>query len=266
MRFASLGSGSGGNALLVEAGATRILLDCGLSAREAEQRLARFGLAPADLAGVIVTHEHDDHVGGVFAFTQRHDLRAWMTFGTMRATLEQSRPKGAAPTDPLPEVPTGVIVIDSHSPFAIGDLEVHPVPVPHDAREPVQFVLSDGDRRLGVLTDVGTPTAHIVATLSGVDALVLECNHDATMLARGPYPGWLKARVGGAYGHLSNGQAAEILARIDRRSLKHVIAAHLSEANNRPELATAALAEVLGCAPDWIGVASQTEGFDWRSL
>ncbi len=254
MRFASLGSGSGGNALVVEAGASRVMVDCGFSVEETARRLARIGLAGGDLAGIVVTHEHGDHADGAIPFARRHGLRVWMTHGTLRATADGGGP------DPV------VTVIDSHASFAVGALEVAPFPVPHDAREPVQLVLGDGARRLGVLTDIGTSTRHVEAMLSGCDALVLECNHDERMLADGPYPGWLKARVGGPFGHLANAAAAQLLAALDRSRLRHVIAAHLSDKNNRPDLARAALAGVLGCAADWIGIAEQANGFDWREV
>jgi phosphoribosyl 1,2-cyclic phosphodiesterase len=177
-----------------------------------------------------------------------------MTHGTLRATVEA----GAAEA--------GVTVIESDAPFALGDLEVRPFPVPHDAREPVQFVLGDGARRVGVLTDIGAPTRHVEAMLSGCEALVLECNHDEQMLAEGRYPGWLKARIAGPFGHLANAAAAALLAALDRSRLRHVVAAHLSEANNRPALARAALAGALGCDESWIGIADQARGFDWREL
>jgi phosphoribosyl 1,2-cyclic phosphodiesterase len=254
MRFASLGSGSGGNALVVEAGATRVLVDCGFSVEETERRLARLGLAGGDLAGILVTHEHGDHADGATAFARRHRIGVWMTHGTLRATQDTGAPDAS------------VTVIESDAPFALGDLEVSPFPVPHDAREPVQFLLGDGVRRVGVLTDIGASTRHVEAMLSGCDALVLECNHDERMLAEGRYPAWLKARIGGPFGHLANGAAAALLAALDRSRLRHVVAAHLSEANNRPELARAALAGVLGCDESWIGVAEQARGFDWREV
>lgn len=253
LRFASLGSGSRGNGLVVEAGAARVLLDCGFTPRECERRLARLGLLPADLDGVVVTHEHDDHVGDALPFANRHGLRVWMTHGTWRAVADGTPP-------------AHVTLIGSHDAFAVGDLQVAPFPVPHDAREPVQFVFSDGAARLGVLTDIGAPTRHVAETLSGCDALVLECNHDREMLARGPYPGWLKQRIGGPFGHLANAAAAELLAMLDTVRLRHIVAAHLSDSNNTPELARAALAGALGCEEDWIGVASQDAGFGWRSL
>jgi phosphoribosyl 1,2-cyclic phosphodiesterase len=155
---------------------------------------------------------------------------------------------------------------DSHEYFAIGALQVTPIAVPHDAREPVQFVLGDGAHRVGILTDIGVSTAHVEASLSGCDALVLECNHDLEMLARGDYPYSLKQRIAGRLGHLHNEAAAAILARIDTSHLTHIVAAHLSRDNNTPELARGALASALGCAHDWIGVADQLSGFDWRGL
>ena len=251
MRFASLGSGSRGNALVVEAGATRLLLDCGFGPHILVQRLARVGLAPEDLDAILVTHEHADHVGGVAACAQKFGLEVFLTHGTA----------GAAAL-----VEASLQVFDSHAGFAVGDLEVLPFPVPHDAREPVQFVFSDGACRLGVLTDAGCVTPHMVEMLMSCEALVLECNHDLDMLMKGRYPPHLKRRIAGRFGHLDNLAAAELLAQLDRRRLRHVVAAHLSQENNRPELARAALATVLGCEPEWIGVADQDAGCDWRDV
>lgn len=256
LRFASLGSGSKGNCLVAEAGGTRLLLDCGLAPRETERRLARLGLEPDGLAGILITHEHDDHGGQAFAFAARHGLPLWMTHGTREALAAAGKaPNGAQ-----------VEVIDGRKPFAVQEIEVQPYTVPHDAREPVQFVLSDGARRLGVLTDIGAPTAHVEAVLSGCDALVLECNHDLDMLWAGDYPKWLKERISGPFGHLDNGSSERLLAALDRTRLQHVIAAHLSQQNNREALARAALARALGCEESWVGVATQDEGFAWREL
>jgi len=253
MRFASLGSGSRGNALVVEVGSTRVLLDAGFGPREMTRRLARQGLVPADIAAVLVTHEHADHAGGAFSCGRSFGWEIRLTHGTLAAC--QAR-RGAEKIE----------LVDSQASFSIGEIEVQPFPVPHDAREPVQFVFSNGDRRLGVLTDAGHVTAHIVAQLDACDALVLECNHSAAMLAEGPYPAALKRRIGGPWGHLNNEAAASLLARVGRSRLRHVLAAHLSDENNRPVFAQEALATVLGCKPDWIGIATQDEGFAWRDL
>ncbi len=254
MRFASLGSGSGGNALLVESGDTLILLDCGFGLADTTARLARAGREPGDIDAIIVTHEHEDHAGGVARIARRHELPVYLTYGTLAAI---GRDRGALPD---------AVLFDGHSSFAIGDIEVQPFPVPHDAREPVQFVLGNGAARLGVLTDIGTPTAHVAEMLSGLEALVLECNHDRAMLDSGPYPPPLKDRIGGPFGHLENAAAARLLGELDRSRLQHVIAAHLSQQNNTPALARAALAGALGCESEWIGVATQDDGFAWRQI
>lgn len=259
IRFASLGSGSAGNALVIESGTTRVLLDCGFGPRELDRRLQRLGLSPADLCAILITHEHDDHASGATASSARYGLPLWLTYGTLQAITD-----GATTTKAQRK--SEVSLIDGNSPFLIGDLEIFPFPVPHDAREPVQYVFGDGANRLGVLTDIGAPTRHVERMLSGCAALVLECNHDPEMLARGPYPRWLKERIGGPFGHLANSQTADLLASLDRSCLTHVIAAHLSASNNTTDLARASLAEAIGCSSDWISVADQDAGFDWREI
>lgn len=254
MRFASLGSGSQGNALLVESDGTRVLLDCGFALGEVTSRLSRLGLEPSSLDAIIVTHEHGDHGGGVARLSSRHDLPVYLTRGTLSGLGAEGRELGNRK------------LIDAYTPFAIGAIEVTPYTVPHDAREPVQFVLGDGAVRLGVLTDTGQPTPHIARSLSGVNALVLECNHDLDMLMNGPYTAQLKKRIAGRLGHLSNEASAELLRAMDCSRLQHLVAAHLSQANNTPELARAALAGAVGCAPEWIGVAMQDGGFPWREI
>ncbi len=254
MRFASLGSGSRGNALVVEAGATCLLLDCGFGPREIAFKLNRLGLSPEDLSGILVTHEHSDHVAGAFNLATRHRLTVWMTHGTLTASPAG---RGESPR---------VELIDGQQPFQVGDLEIHPFPVPHDAREPVQFAFSDGRHRLGVVTDLGSSTPHVERMLTGCDALVLECNHDAGMLQRGGYPPHLKRRIAGRFGHLDNAAAAALLSALDNRKLQHLIAAHLSQQNNTSDLARTALAGVLSCAEAWVGVADQDTGFGWRAL
>ncbi len=252
IRFASLGSGSAGNSLLVENGTTRVLVDCGFSVQETCARLARLGRTPAQLDAVLITHEHSDHIGSSAAFARRHHLPVYMTPGTRMGARDTAFPS-------LREFHAG-------DRLAIGDLEIHPFTVPHDAREPAQFVFSDGARTLALLTDAGHVTAHMIAQIDGVDGLLLECNHDPQMLAQGPYPPALKRRVGGPYGHLPNHEAQRLLASIDHGRLQHVVGMHLSERNNRPELARAALASGLGCLPEETSLADQQFGFDWREL
>jgi phosphoribosyl 1,2-cyclic phosphodiesterase len=256
VRFASLGSGSKGNCLVAQAAGSCVLLDCGLSPRETARRLARLGLEPAAIHAVLVTHEHDDHAGHAYAFAALHGIPVHLTHGTRRAQEEAGRSAEGIE----------LRVIEGREPFAVGAIRVEPFTVPHDAREPVQFVLGDGARRLGVLTDLGASTAHVEQMLSRCDALVLETNHDLDLLWAGDYPKWLKERISGPFGHLDNGSSGRLLAALDRSRLKHVIAAHLSQQNNTMALARAALAGALGCAEDWVGVATQEEGFPWRDL
>ncbi|WP_175969455.1 MBL fold metallo-hydrolase [Burkholderia sp. BCC0322] len=257
MRFSSLGSGSEGNALVVEASSgtttTRVLLDCGFSAKEVERRLGRLNLCIGDLDAILITHEHSDHVGSALTLARRASLPLYMSWGTARAV-------GADEAD------VDLHVLWGDETAAIRDLAVMPYTVPHDAREPLQFVFMDGSSRLGVLTDVGMATPHITAVLSGCDALVLESNHDTAMLAASRYPQSLKARIGGNHGHLSNDAAADILASLERSRLKHLVAAHLSQQNNLPELVRQAFGGVLGTTGEDVVVATQDEGFDWLAL
>ncbi len=261
MRFASLGSGSAGNSLVVEAQAngakpTRLLLDCGFGLRDVVNRLQRLDLAPEQLTGILVTHEHDDHAKGVFKLASKYNIGVWLTHGTLKMSQRY-----------IPDHHNIQInIIDSHQSFAIEALHVTPYPVPHDAREPTQFVFSDGNRKLGVLTDAGSSTPYIESVLSACDALVLECNHDVDMLDKGPYAWPLKKRVGSRLGHLDNSSAAKLLSRLDNSKLQHILAAHLSAKNNSPALAQHALSQVLNCSLDWVGIADQSLGFSWRGF
>jgi len=254
VRFACLGSGSKGNAWLVQAGQTRVMVDCGFGQREAAKRLARLGLAADELDAILVTHEHSDHGRGAAGLAGRAGCAVWMSHGSQVMLIAAG------------EGPETVQVILDHTAFAVGDLEITPYPVPHDAREPLQFLFSDGAARFGLLTDAGHVTPHMETVLTDCDALALECNHDVTMLEAGSYPATLKRRILGPYGHLDNQAAATLLGKVAGSRLKHAVAAHLSQENNSPELARAALAGALGCVPDWIAVADQEDGLDWREI
>ncbi len=252
MRFASLGSGSRGNATVVEAGATRLMIDCGFSCAETEKRLDRLEIEPESIDAILVTHEHSDHIAGVARFSRRFGTEVWMTHGT--ELMHQGGELAA------------LRCFSSHQSFRIGDITVDPFPVPHDAREPCQFVFSRGESRLGLLTDAGSITRHMVEALDGLDALILEFNHDPQMLAEGPYPPSLKARVGGDYGHLSNSQAASLLEKLDLGRLKLLVAAHLSEKNNHPDLAHEHLSRVLDGHGTAFHIAGQSDGTGWNSV
>ncbi len=252
IRFASLGSGSKGNALIVESGGTRVLVDCGFRPREMVARLERLGIEPESVSAVLITHEHADHVGGAAQCAARFGWTVHASHGTAVAAAQLSD--------------TTVRRFDSHASFTLGDLQISPFPVPHDAREPTQFVFGDGAVRLGVLTDLGRVTSHVVDMLKDCEGLVLECNHDLALLARGRYPPTLKKRISGDFGHLDNQASGALLREVAGPRLQHVVAAHLSEENNTAALACAALADALGCAQDWIGVADQVDGSAWREL
>ncbi|MDX1455764.1 MAG: MBL fold metallo-hydrolase [Gammaproteobacteria bacterium] len=252
LEFALLGSGSKGNATLVRHGETCLMVDCGFSKTETSRRLARLGLEPGDVTAIFVTHEHSDHIGGVDSFSRKFGTPVFLTAGT-NANAGKRAVRGAN-------------LLRIEQPLVIGDIEVTPVPVPHDAREPAQYVFDSGQHRLGVLTDLGRLTPHVVQQYSGLDAFILEANHDEAMLANGPYPQKLKDRVGGGLGHLSNRQSAELLDMIDCSKLQHLVAAHISEHNNTNGHAREALAGALGCESDWVQVACQVEGLGWRQL
>ena len=229
------------------------MLDCGFGIRETERRLAKLDVRPEDLSAILVTHEHQDHVGGVFKFARRHNLPVWLSFGTYQAVQNDC-------------VNVAFHLCRDGDRLAIGDLELIPYTVPHDAREPVQYLASDGNARLGVLTDAGQSTPHLIQVLGGCDALMLECNHDLQMLADSAYPPSLKKRIGGAYGHLSNQTAAEILGALDQTRLRKVVGAHLSRANNTADLARSALDGAIATVRTEIMIACQDDGFDWIEL
>ncbi len=254
MRFCSLGSGSEGNALVVEAHDRTLLFDCGFSLRETLHRLSRVGLTPEELDAIFVTHEHADHVRGVAALAKRYRLTVFATFGTYAAASEEWSD-------------LAVECFDADQDLSIGPIRVQSFTVPHDAREPVQYVIEGEGQRLGILTDVGSLTGHIVQSLSECSALFLEANHCEQMLQHGPYPPGLKARVGGDYGHLSNTQAAQLLAAVASDRLQSVVAGHLSQQNNTETGALACLRASLSTLHRVrLSAASQEHGCAWENL
>ena len=252
LRFASLGSGSKGNATLIQSTGTLVLVDCGYPARELARRCELLGVDPARIDAILVTHEHGDHIRGVGAVARRYRLPVWMTHGTARA-------------HDCGELPERRLFGSHDGSFVLGDLTVTPVPVPHDAREPCQFTFGQGGVRFGLATDLGSLTPALISALDGIDALLLECNHDPHLLATGPYPPSLQARVGGNFGHLSNGQAAELLRRIDHPRLRHLVAGHLSEKNNTPQLAREAVLSVADFG-ERFSLLAQDAGSGWFVL
>jgi phosphoribosyl 1,2-cyclic phosphodiesterase len=252
MRFAMAGSGSKGNATLVDACGTRLLIDCGFAVREMESRAEALSFDLASLDAILVTHEHGDHVGGVGRLARAYGLPVYMTPGTRTASRDLEGVE--------------LRMISPHQAFRIGAVEIQPFPVPHDAREPCQFTFVAAGRRLGVLSDLGSITPHVRENLRDCDALLLECNHDPDLLRDGPYPEALKRRVGGQWGHLSNAQSAALLASIGFARLQHLVLTHLSEQNNTPALARAAICSVLQDDPAWCLCADQGQALNWRSV
>jgi phosphoribosyl 1,2-cyclic phosphodiesterase len=257
LRIRNLASGSAGNATLVEARGslhtTRLLIDCGVRPAELERRLQRCDLSLTDLDAVFITHEHSDHVGHARTLVERHAIPLWMSDGTRRACEAHT---WALQPDQLHLARDG-------DPVVIQDLCLRPFTVPHDAREPLQLRCTDGDRVLGVVTDLGHVSRHVVESLQACHALFLETNHEPERVRQSSYPEFLKRRILGDQGHLSNAQAADLLSQVLHPKLRTVIAAHLSERNNAPGEARAALSGVLGCAAQEVPVADQTQGSDW---
>jgi phosphoribosyl 1,2-cyclic phosphodiesterase len=255
MRFKSLGSGSSGNATLVQSSGSdpcNVLIDSGFGLRQMVKRLEKSGVPPARLDAIFITHEHGDHTGCVQALSSQYKIPVWMSAGTASAmgfVNDSGLLRTAADGDLI----------------AVKGLQLNPFTVPHDAREPLQLTCTDGSAKLGVLTDLGHATAHVLEHLQGCHALVLESNHDADMLAVSVYPAFLKLRIGGQYGHLANEQASIIAAAVLHNGLKHVVAAHLSQLNNLPELVKCCLAQALSCKADDILIATQDDGCQWLS-
>ena len=250
MRFSVLGSGSGGNATLVARGAQGLLIDCGLTVRQLELRLAAVDFAPSALSAIVLTHEHDDHIAGAAALSRKYRIPILTTHGTQTAAAE--RLVNAHGID--------FLLPDRSIDF--GAFTITAVLVPHDAREPCQFVLDDGEWRLGILTDVGQVTPHLLREFAGLDAMVLEFNHDVDLLAASVYPPSLRERIAGPYGHLSNVQASAMLEQLDLSQLRTLVAAHLSEKTNSPALVAACLRERVPAHARW-HIATQHEPLPW---
>ncbi|HEY1058974.1 MAG TPA: MBL fold metallo-hydrolase [Limnobacter sp.] len=265
IRFCSLGSGSEGNSWLFECRQgerpVRLMVDCGFAVKETVARLGRIDLEPESIDGIVVTHEHDDHIGGVFKFSRKFGTPVFLTHGTWRAALRSKLT--------VPEyLDTGrVRLIDSHTPFKVGSLSLHPFPVPHDAAEPVQLLIeSEAGFTVGILTDCGSSTPHLVRMLDRAHALILESNHCPDRLATSPYPESLKRRVGGDYGHLSNQVACDILSQLNSGRLQRVVAAHLSKTTNCPTVVQSLWEAVLKPRGIPFSIAAQDDGLHWVEL
>ncbi len=252
MRFCSLGSGSKGNGTIVQYGKTTLLIDSGFTLKDIEFRLAKKGLTALDLTAILVTHEHSDHIKGVGPLARKYRIPVYLSHGT-------SQHEGLGKISSLK-------IIDSHDDFDIGEINVQPVVVPHDAREPTQFVLKADGLKLGILTDLGSFTPYIISQYESVDALMLETNHDIAMLRSGPYPPKLKVRVEGHLGHLNNEQAGHFLTKLNSKKLQFLVATHISGQNNHTKIALDSLYRNIDRESGWIIMADQANGFDWCQI
>jgi phosphoribosyl 1,2-cyclic phosphodiesterase len=255
-RLVVLGSGSGGNALVLESGSRRLMVDAGFSCREIEKRLATVGLDADGFDGLILTHEHSDHTRGAKRFARRHDVPVYATAGTLEGLG-------------LGENGIEIQVLASGRQAVVGDFLLEPFAIPHDAREPIGLVVQDPEgRRVGLVADLGARSQLAWGRLTDLDALILESNHDLDMLRNGPYPWPLKQRVASRHGHLSNREAAEGIPELDSSHLQWVVLYHLSRTNNLPALAVDSMGEALSRenSPAEICVASQFEPTPWMEV
>ena len=253
MRYISLGSGSRGNATLVLEQQRGVLIDCGFSRKNLFQRLAQADIDPSQLDAVLVTHEHGDHAKGVQVLCETLTIPFYASFGTARKMqwLEHPLWRCLYPDQAL----------------VVGKLEAMPVIVPHDAEEPVQFVIENSRaKRLGVLSDLGSITPHILTHYSDCHGLQIEANHDLEMLRNGPYPPSLQARVASDYGHLNNQQTALLIEKLQWSGLQHLTAGHISEKNNSLELVSAAISQVIDCQAYNFNLLQQDQPSGWFEL
>lgn len=250
MRFASLGSGSRGNSTLVECGDTLLMIDNGFSTKETDKRLETLAVSGHDIDAILVTHEHTDHVAGVDRYSRRYGIPVWASHGTRAVSKKLEK----------------VECFNSHQAFKIGSIEVEPILVPHDAREPTQFVFKSKHLKLGIMTDTGSITPHMVEALTGCDGLLLECNYDREMLLNGVYPESLKRRVLGDWGHLDNQQSIELLKQLDIDKMQHLVLGHISEKNNNRDLVLDSVSLATQCDRAWLKIIDQQTGLDWCQL
>ncbi len=227
MQVSVLASGSTGNAIYVQKGATRLLIDAGLSAKEITKRLAAIGVELKKLHGILVSHEHQDHVTGVGVLARKLRCPVWMTRGTLDAARRRFRGRER------------IRLIENDETFTVGDLRARAFSISHDAADPVNFVVEDGETRVAVATDMGKVTPLVFDRLQGADMVIMESNYDRDLLMNGSYPWHLKRRISSTHGHLANDDSAEAIGRLAEQGLRHAVLAHLSQENNRPEIARA---------------------------
>lgn len=229
MRLCSIASGSSGNCIYVGSDTTHLLVDVGISGKRTEAGLKELGLKMEDIDGIFITHEHADHIAGLGVLARKYGTPLYATKGTIQA-IQKTTTLGRIPEELFHPVRADEKIV-------IKDMVCNPMKISHDAAEPVAYRLQHGKQRVGIVTDLGTYNEYTVESLRGMDALLLEANHDIKMLQVGPYPYYLKQRILGDRGHLSNERAGQLLCSLIHNNLKAVMLGHLSKENNLPELA-----------------------------
>ncbi|MDB4138200.1 MBL fold metallo-hydrolase [Methylophilaceae bacterium] len=256
MRFCSLGSGSSGNSFVVQNEITTLLVDCGFGLNETVTRLSRYGVSPDKINAILLTHEHEDHIKGAFSFSNKYKVPIYLSYGTFKMCKKRINDN----------YDINFNIIESTQSFMINDIEVTPIPVPHDAREPFQFMFKSNLKSIAIITDLGFITNHIIKTIKEIKALVIEFNHDKTMLVDSDYPQSLKNRVAGLYGHLDNMESIKLLKSINYEGINWIAAAHLSEKNNDDTLVRRLISEATLKDSESIKVIDQMNGIDWLSV
>ena len=256
MRFCSLGSGSSGNSYVVQDNATTLLVDCGFGLNETVTRLERYGINPEQLNAILLTHEHEDHVKGAFSFSNKYKIPIYLSYGTLKMCKKRINDN----------YDINFNIIKDAQPFMINDVQVTPIPVPHDAREPFQYKFESNLKSLAIITDLGFITNYLIESLKEIKALVIEFNHDKNMLINSDYPQSLKDRVSGMYGHLENMESIKLLKAINYRDIKWIAAAHLSEKNNNENLVKQLISDATQKDKECIKIIDQINGIDWLKV
>lgn len=235
MRLCSIASGSSGNCIYVGSEATHLLVDVGISAKRAEEGINSLGISGRDLDGILITHEHSDHIAGINVLARKYDIPIYATKGTIQGILEAEEKAGKAEKNRLDL--SRFREVEEDGKYIIKDMSFQPMKISHDAAQPVGYRISYGSKKVGICTDLGTYNDYTVECLKGMDALLLEANHDVNMLQVGPYPYYLKQRILGNKGHLSNENSGKLLCRVLHDGLQGIVLGHLSKDNNLPDLA-----------------------------
>ena len=256
MRFCSLGSGSSGNSFVIQDNVTTLLVDCGFGLNETVSRLERYDIKPDQLNAILLTHEHEDHIKGAFSFSNKYKIPIYLSYGTFKMCKKSINDN----------YDINFNIIHGMKSFMISNIEVTPIPVPHDAREPFQFMFKSNTKSIAIITDLGFVTNHLIKILKEIKALVIEFNHDKKMLSNSDYPQSLKDRVSGMYGHLENMESVKLIKSINHTGIKWIAAAHLSEKNNDENLVRRLISDATLKEKGMIKIIDQKRGMDWLNI